>query len=73
VARVTGTQGNDDLYGTQGDDLIHALAGNDRVLADEILRDDLAAPTSSTPGSVTIRSTPSAATTGSTARTGATR
>ena len=34
MARVTGTQGNDDLLGTQGADLINALAGNDRILAD---------------------------------------
>jgi Ca2+-binding RTX toxin-like protein len=41
VARITGTQGNDDLHGTQSGDVIDALAGDDRVLADEILRDDL--------------------------------
>ena len=41
MARVTGTQGNDDLLGTQGGDLVDALAGNDRILADLILSDAL--------------------------------
>jgi Ca2+-binding RTX toxin-like protein len=73
VARVTGTQGNDDLLGTQGDDLIYALAGNDRSWRIGSCLTLWAAMTSSVPGWVTIRSTPSAATIGSTARTGAAR